>query len=156
MLSDGGIRRIVLYINEHFLKVIIGISFNAILATNSKKGLVRYLKVFWEIRDIKCCVVISPPNTREGNNDTYCDDINNKEYEPLMQKLLDSHMQVDGILKITEPICIPDKEKFKIETENLTSDRAKAIEKNKYTDPNFYAKFYKKYEKCYKYMKTVC
>ena len=34
----------------------------------------------------------------------YCDAIDNSEYEPLMQNLLDTHMSVAGLKQITEPV----------------------------------------------------
>ena len=36
----------------------------------------------------------------------YCDTIDNSEYEPLMQNLLDTHLSVAGLKQITNPIDI--------------------------------------------------
>ena len=36
----------------------------------------------------------------------YCDAIDNREYEPLMQNLLDTHLSVAGLKQITSPIDI--------------------------------------------------
>ena len=56
----------------------------------------------------------------------YCDAIDNKEYEPLMQNLLDTHLSVAGLKQITNPIDILDKDEFKKELEELGSIRSKA------------------------------
>ena len=56
----------------------------------------------------------------------YCDAIDNKEYEPLMQNLLDTHLSVAGLKQITNPIDILDKDEFKKELEELGSMRSKA------------------------------
>ena len=56
----------------------------------------------------------------------YCDAIDNKEYEPLMRNLLDTHLSVTGLKKITPPIDITNKDLFVKEIEELTSDRSKA------------------------------
>ena len=56
----------------------------------------------------------------------YCDAIDNKEYEPMMQNLLDTHLSVAGLKQITTPIDILNKEDFERELEDLGSLRAKA------------------------------
>lgn len=56
----------------------------------------------------------------------YCDAIDNKEYEPMMQNLLDTHLSVAGLKQITNPIDILDKDEFKKELEELGSMRSKA------------------------------
>ena len=56
----------------------------------------------------------------------YCDVIDNREYEPLMQNLLDTHLSVAGLKQITDPIDILNKEDFEREIEELGSLRAKA------------------------------
>ncbi|MEG1756804.1 MAG: type I restriction endonuclease subunit R [Clostridia bacterium] len=56
----------------------------------------------------------------------YCDAIDNSEYEPLMQNLLDTHLSVAGIRQITSPINILDKDDFEKELDELGSLRAKA------------------------------
>ena len=56
----------------------------------------------------------------------YCDAIDNKEYEPLMQNLLDTHLSVAGLKQITNPIDVLDKDEFKKELEELGSMRSKA------------------------------
>ena len=56
----------------------------------------------------------------------YCDAIDNREYEPLMQNLLDTHLSVAGLKQITNPIDILNKDDFEKELEELGSLRAKA------------------------------
>lgn len=56
----------------------------------------------------------------------YCDAIDNKEYEPLMQNLLDTHLSVAGLKQITNPIDVLNKDEFKKELEELGSMRSKA------------------------------
>lgn len=56
----------------------------------------------------------------------YFDAIDNKEYEPLMQNLLDSHLSVAGLKQITAPVDILDKENFEKEIDSLVSKKAKA------------------------------
>lgn len=56
----------------------------------------------------------------------YCDDVDNSEYEPLMQNLLDTHLSVAGLRQITSPIDILNKDDFEKELEELGSLRAKA------------------------------
>lgn len=56
----------------------------------------------------------------------YCDAIDNREYEPLMQNLLDTHLSVAGLKQIASPIDILNKDDFERELEELGSLRAKA------------------------------
>ena len=56
----------------------------------------------------------------------YCDAIDNSEYEPLMQSLLDTHLSVAGLKQITNPVDILNKDDFERELEELGSLRAKA------------------------------
>ena len=56
----------------------------------------------------------------------YCDSVDNSEYEPLMQNLLDTHLSVAGLKQITNPIDILNKDDFEKELEDLGSLRAKA------------------------------
>ena len=56
----------------------------------------------------------------------YCDAIDNREYEPLMQNLLDTHLSVAGLKQITNPVDILNKDDFERELEELGSLRAKA------------------------------
>lgn len=56
----------------------------------------------------------------------YCDAIDNSEYEPLMQNLLDTHLSVAGLKQITNPIDVLNKDDFEKELDELGSLRAKA------------------------------
>ena len=56
----------------------------------------------------------------------YCDAIDNSEYEPLMQNLLDTHLSVAGLRQITNPIDILNRDAFENEIDSLGSIRAKA------------------------------
>ena len=56
----------------------------------------------------------------------YCDAIDNSEYEPLMQNLLDTHLSVAGLKQLTNPIDILNKDDFEKELEELGSLRSKA------------------------------
>lgn len=57
----------------------------------------------------------------------YSDDIDYKEYEPQVQKLIDKHITTDGdVLRITELVNIFDKEQREAEVEKLISKAAKA------------------------------
>ncbi len=56
----------------------------------------------------------------------YSDAIDNSEYEPLMQNLLDTHLSVAGLKQLTNPVDILNKDDFEKELEELGSLRAKA------------------------------
>ena len=56
----------------------------------------------------------------------YYDAIDNKEYEPLMQNLLDSHMSVSGLKQITNPVDILNKDDLERELDQLVSKKAQA------------------------------
>lgn len=56
----------------------------------------------------------------------YGDAIDNKEFEPLMQNLLDTHLSVAGLKQITNPVDVLNKNDFEKELEELGSLRAKA------------------------------
>lgn len=56
----------------------------------------------------------------------YADAIDNTEYEPLMQKLLDTHLSVVGLKQITNPVDILNRDEIEKELEELGSLRAKA------------------------------
>lgn len=84
----------------------------------------------------------------------YCDAIDNAEYEPLMQNLLDTHLSVAGLKKITSPIDILNKDDFEKELEELGSLRSKAdaiasrmtrsISKKRDENPAYYDSFSKR------------
>jgi type I restriction enzyme R subunit len=56
----------------------------------------------------------------------YADAIDNTEYEPQMQKLLDTHLSVVGLKQITNPVDILNRDELEKELEELDSLRAKA------------------------------
>ncbi len=56
----------------------------------------------------------------------YSDAVDNREYEPLMQNLLDTHMSVVGLKKITAPVDIMNRAEVEKELAELGSLRAKA------------------------------
>ncbi len=57
----------------------------------------------------------------------YSDDIDYKEYEPQVQKLIDQHISTEGeVLKITQLVNIFDKEQREAEVEKITGKAAKA------------------------------
>lgn len=56
----------------------------------------------------------------------YCDAIDNSEYEPLMQNLLDTYLSVAGLKQITSPVDILNKAGLEKELDELGSLRAKA------------------------------
>ncbi|MDM5250096.1 type I restriction endonuclease subunit R [Lysinibacillus sp. G4S2] len=67
--SDQRITMIAFDINEHFTRnyKTQGSQFKAMLATNSKMEAIRYLEAFEDLGDLKCEVVISKPDEREGH-----------------------------------------------------------------------------------------
>lgn len=81
----------------------------------------------------------------------YSDVIDYKQYEGQIQKLIDTHIQTEGVETITELVNIFDKEKFQQEVENTTGKVAKAdkiasrtakhITEKMEEDPAFYKKF---------------
>lgn len=56
----------------------------------------------------------------------YCDSIDNSEYEPLMQNLLDNHLSVVGLKQITAPVDILNQSDLEKELDELGSLRSKA------------------------------
>ena len=81
----------------------------------------------------------------------FSDVIDYKQYEGQIQKLIDTHIQTEGVETITELVNIFDKEKFQQEVENTTGKAAKAdkivsrtakhISEKMDEDPAFYKKF---------------
>ncbi|MBL7839392.1 MAG: type I restriction endonuclease subunit R [Cyclobacteriaceae bacterium] len=81
----------------------------------------------------------------------YSDEIDYKQYESQIQKLIDTHITTDAVTKITELVNIFDKEKFQQEVENtlgkaakadkIASRTAKHINEKMEEDPAFYKKF---------------
>jgi len=56
----------------------------------------------------------------------YADAIDNTEYEPQMQNLLDTHLTVTGLKQITNPVDILNRDEVEKELNELGSSRAKA------------------------------
>lgn len=81
----------------------------------------------------------------------YSDEIDYKQYEGQIQKLIDTHITTEKIETITELVNIFDKDKFQKEVENTTGKAAKAdkiasrtakhISEKMDEDPAFYKKF---------------
>ena len=81
----------------------------------------------------------------------YSDEVDFKQYEGQIQKLIDTHITAEGIETITELVNIFDKDKFRQEVENTTGVAAKAdkiasrtarhITERMDEDPAFYKKF---------------
>jgi len=81
----------------------------------------------------------------------YSDEIDYKQYEGQIQKLIDTHITTEKIETITELVNIFDKDKFQLEVENTTGKAAKAdkiasrtskhISEKMEEDPAFYKKF---------------
>jgi type I restriction enzyme R subunit len=78
----------------------------------------------------------------------YSDEIDYKQYEGQIQKLIDTHITTEKIETITELVNIFDKDKFQQEVENTTgkadkiaSRTAKHITEKMDEDPAFYKKF---------------
>ena len=67
--TDARIRRIALDINQHFIEGFQDTGFKAMLATNYKRDAIRYLECFEQFGDLRCAVVISPPDIRESVDD---------------------------------------------------------------------------------------
>ena len=67
--TDARIRRIALDINKHFCESMKDSDFKAMLACNYKKDAIRYLDCFDTMGDLRCAVVISAPDMREGADD---------------------------------------------------------------------------------------
>ena len=84
----------------------------------------------------------------------YHEVIDNSEYEPLMQNLLDTHLSVAGLKQITNPIDILNKDDFEKELEELgtlrskadaiTSSMTKSISEKRDENPAYYDSFSKR------------
>ena len=90
-------------------------------------------------------------NLRAAVVERYSDEINYKQYEGQIQKLIDTHIQTDEVKVITELVNIFDKDKFQKEVESVVGEAAKAdmiasrtskhINERWDEDPAFYKKF---------------
>lgn len=88
---------------------------------------------------------------RSAVQERYSDNINYKQYEGQIQKLINTHVESGEVQTITELVNIFDKEKFEEEVERITGKAAKAdtiasrttkyITENMDKDPAFYKKF---------------
>lgn len=67
--TNERIKRIALDIDQHFCDGYLATGFKAMLATNYKRDAIRYLECFETFSDLKCAVLISPPDIREGVDD---------------------------------------------------------------------------------------
>lgn len=86
----------------------------------------------------------------------YSDKIDYKQYEAQIQRLINTHIKSDEIIKITDPVNIFEKEKFQTEVEKMVGSAAKAdmiatrtaksISEKIDEDPVFYKKFSKMLE----------
>ena len=65
-------------------------------------------------------------NLRVSLKSRYAESIDRKEYEPKIQKLIDTYVTSDEIIQVTEPVDIFDKDKFKAEVEKKQNPRSKA------------------------------
>ena len=84
----------------------------------------------------------------------YGDIVDNREYEPLMQNLLDIHLSVAGLKQITNPVDILNKEDFEKElnalgtlrskADAITSRLAKSISEKRDENPAYYDSFSKR------------
>lgn len=63
---------------------------------------------------------------RRSVKSRYCDAIDNREYEPLMQNLLDTRLSVAGLKQFTNPVDILNKDDFERELKEMGTLRAKA------------------------------
>ena len=90
-------------------------------------------------------------NLRKAVVERYSDEIDYKQYEGQIQKLIDTHITTEKIETITELVNIFDKDKFQQELENtigkaakadkIASRTAKHISEKMDEDPAFYKKF---------------
>eukprot|EP00825_Cyclidium_porcatum_P032566 TRINITY_DN34822_c0_g1_i2.p1 TRINITY_DN34822_c0_g1~~TRINITY_DN34822_c0_g1_i2.p1 ORF type:complete len:259 (+),score=45.70 TRINITY_DN34822_c0_g1_i2:310-1086(+) len=105
-----------------------------------KKTIKRYKDDFAMFMKLRLAVV-----------ERYSDEIDYKQYEGQIQKLIDTHITTETVETITELVDIFDKEKFQQEVENTTGKAAKAdkiasrtskhISEKMEEDPAFYKKF---------------
>ncbi len=81
----------------------------------------------------------------------YSDDIDYKQYEAQIQKLIDTHITTDEVIQITEQVNIFDKDKFQQEVEGIEGTAAQAdtmasrlkktLTEKMNEDPTYYKKF---------------
>ena len=81
----------------------------------------------------------------------YAEEIDYRDYEKQIQKMLNTYVQADEVIQVVEPVNIFEREAFKAEVDKARSDRAKAdiianrtkrtITEKMDEDPFFYRKF---------------
>jgi type I restriction enzyme R subunit len=81
----------------------------------------------------------------------YAEEIDYRDYEKQIQKMLSTYVQADEVIQVVSPVNIFEREAFKAEVERVTSPRAKAevianrtkktITEKMEEDPFFYRKF---------------
>src|SRR5207237_5963120 len=81
----------------------------------------------------------------------YAEEVDFKEYEKKIQKLVDTHVKSEGIEQVTPPVNIFEREEFQAEVEKLQTTAAKAdtiahrtqrtITEKMDEDPVFYCRF---------------
>lgn len=92
-------------------------------------------------------------NLRAAVKRRYAEEIDYKEYEEKVKKLVDTHVKAEGVQQITAPVNIFEREAFEAEVERLQTPAAKAdtiahrtqktIHEKMEEDPVFYRKFSK-------------
>ena len=65
-------------------------------------------------------------NLRVAVKKRYAEEIDFKEYEKKVQKLVDTHVKSEGVQKITEPVNIFERDQFQAEVERLQTVASKA------------------------------
>ena len=97
--TDARIKRIALDISEHFIEGYKDTGFKAMLATNYKRDAIRYLECFEQFGDLNCAVVISPPDMREGvdDSDEGADDLVVSFWNKMMQQYGDADRYEEAI-----------------------------------------------------------
>jgi type I restriction enzyme R subunit len=90
-------------------------------------------------------------NLRASVKLRYAEEIDYRDYEKQIQKMLNTYVQADEIVQIVEPVNIFDREEFEAQVDQATSPRAKAdtianrtkrtITEKMEEDPFFYRKF---------------
>ncbi len=95
--TEARIKRVALDINKHYTENILPLGFGGMIATNSKKDAVRYLKILEMLGDVRAAVVISPPDVREGTEDV--DDIPDDQVLTFWTKMMNQYSNADDYEK---------------------------------------------------------
>lgn len=91
--TDARIKRIALDINIHFSQGYLDTGFKAMFATNRKKDAIRYLECFEQLGTLKCAVVMSPPDIREGVESI--EDENDDKVNIFWNKMMEQYSNAD-------------------------------------------------------------